>query len=342
MMDGPPEHLPAYSIIVPVYNGSDTLARCLSPLTRQDYPAECYEVIVVDDGSTDDTAEIASGYPIRLIRLPANQGRMAARNTGARAALHDNLVFIDSRVEFPPTGLRLLSDEDYLPQLFWVYTRGEGWGWFNRIISLIRRRYYRPLLPLSPQEAAAREPFHLTPENFQRAAKGTTAFACPRDLWLECQPEDQSKHASDDTSVLRKIVERKPILKRYDLYVTYTQRERLGHALRHLFQRGPLFAAYYLRPGGAYHDLWRGLLLAGALALGGLVGLGLLAGWATVLLIAAGLALLASLGAGLYLARRPSDVLLAMVMLPLVVGAFGAGILWGALVVGRANQQQTA
>jgi glycosyltransferase involved in cell wall biosynthesis len=342
MIDHTPEQLPTYSIIVPVYNGSDALACCLSRLTQQEYPAECYEVIVVDDGSTDDTAAIASGFPIRLIQLQTNQGRMVARNTGAEAALHDNLVFVDSRVEFPQTGLRLLSEVEYLPQLFWVYTRGEGWGWFNRILSLIRRRYYWPQIPLTPEEASRRQPFYLTPDNFDRAAKGTTSFACQRDLWLEGQPEDQSKYASDDTSVLRNIVERKPILKRYDLYVTYTQRERLGHALRHLFQRGPLFGAYYLRPGGKYHSLWIGLLVAGILVFPWLIVLGFLIGWVHTLYIAGGFVFLSLLGAGLYLAQRPSDVLLAMVMLPLVVGSFGAGILWGALVVGQTTQQPSA
>jgi len=52
-----------FSIIVPVYNGADTLPACLEALVGQTYPREQYEVIVVNDGSTDATPQIAARYP---------------------------------------------------------------------------------------------------------------------------------------------------------------------------------------------------------------------------------------------------------------------------------------
>jgi glycosyltransferase involved in cell wall biosynthesis len=87
-----------FSVIVPVYNGAETLDDCLAALVDQDYPRDRYEIIVVDDGSTDDTSQIASRYPARVIDLERNQGRIVARNAGARVAKYETLVFNDVRV----------------------------------------------------------------------------------------------------------------------------------------------------------------------------------------------------------------------------------------------------
>src|SRR5262249_20442427 len=74
---------PRISVVVCSRNGSATIGTCLGALDRLDYPD--FEVIVVDDGSTDRTAEIAASFDVRLIRTP-NRGLSAARNTGLEAA----------------------------------------------------------------------------------------------------------------------------------------------------------------------------------------------------------------------------------------------------------------
>jgi len=89
------------SVIVPVYNGEASIAGCLEALLRQDYPRSDYEVIVVDDGSTDGTADEVSRYTgsqspaVRCVKQ-ANQGPAGARNHGAQAASGDILLFTDS------------------------------------------------------------------------------------------------------------------------------------------------------------------------------------------------------------------------------------------------------
>ncbi len=81
------------SVIIPAYNAEATLGRCLDALSAQSRRPR--EIIVVDDGSTDDTAKVARGYGVRVIQQ-ANAGPAAARNAGARAARGDLLLFTDA------------------------------------------------------------------------------------------------------------------------------------------------------------------------------------------------------------------------------------------------------
>src|SRR5207253_2000577 len=94
---------PFVSVVVCSYNGARTLAACLDSLGKLNYPE--YEVILVDDGSTDDTAYIEAQFPwVRYIHQ-SNQGLSHARNTGAAAAKGDVFAYTDSEC---------MADVDYL------------------------------------------------------------------------------------------------------------------------------------------------------------------------------------------------------------------------------------
>jgi len=90
------------SVIVPVYNGAQTIERCLNALAAQTVPPYRYEIIVVDDGSVDDTAAVIRRWRTRhpALRLTlvqqANAGPAAARNHGARLAQAPLLLFTDA------------------------------------------------------------------------------------------------------------------------------------------------------------------------------------------------------------------------------------------------------
>jgi glycosyltransferase involved in cell wall biosynthesis len=108
--------LPRISVIVPVYNAGRTLAQCLESLQRQTDSG--YEVIVVDDRSTDDSRDIARSIGekagFRLIELEINKGQAVARNQGAKVATGDILAFVDADVVVPDDWLvryrRLLEE----------------------------------------------------------------------------------------------------------------------------------------------------------------------------------------------------------------------------------------
>ncbi|MBX3464651.1 MAG: glycosyltransferase family 2 protein [Planctomycetes bacterium] len=87
--------LPAVSVVIPTFNRARLLPRAIDSVLAQTLPAA--EVIVVDDGSTDDTADVIAGYGdrVRYLQQP-NAGVSAARNKGIRAARHELIAFLDS------------------------------------------------------------------------------------------------------------------------------------------------------------------------------------------------------------------------------------------------------
>lgn len=91
-----------YTIIVPVYRAVEVLPRCLAALIDQSVPCDDYEIIIVDDGSPDLTAEVAEkmleGANGRVVRAP-HGGPARARNLGARAARGEVLAFTDADCE---------------------------------------------------------------------------------------------------------------------------------------------------------------------------------------------------------------------------------------------------
>lgn len=95
-------------MIIPAYNAGETIAACLESVLAQE-TTEPFEVIVVDDGSTDDTAAIASDYPGVRVLIQPNVGASEARNHGAREAAGWMLLFIDADCIATPRWLDALA-----------------------------------------------------------------------------------------------------------------------------------------------------------------------------------------------------------------------------------------
>lgn len=102
-----PPRVPFVSVVVASYQGARTLPACLESLERLNYPA--YEIILVDDGSTDTTPEIAARHPaVRTVRFGQNEGLSAARNAGIDAARGEIVAFTDADCRADPDWLRYL------------------------------------------------------------------------------------------------------------------------------------------------------------------------------------------------------------------------------------------
>jgi len=96
------------SVIIPVYNSKDTIEECLKSVYNSDY--KNYEVIVVDDRSTDNSIEIIKKFPCKLIRMGKNSGPAKARNTGVKYSKGDILLFMDADVLIKKNTLKKFND----------------------------------------------------------------------------------------------------------------------------------------------------------------------------------------------------------------------------------------
>jgi glycosyltransferase involved in cell wall biosynthesis len=160
------------SVIIPVYNERDTIAQTIgrvraSPAflvipserearceeSRGPLPAD-REIIVVDDASTDDTAEIVAalaGDDLMLVRQPRNQGKGAAIRRGLEAVTGDVVIIQDADLEYDPADYPALIAPIALGEATVVYgtraPRFEGMRWphriFNRLAALLANLLYR-------------------------------------------------------------------------------------------------------------------------------------------------------------------------------------------------------
>lgn len=138
-----------FSIIIPAYNAEAYLKRCLDSILSQNYSD--YEVIVIDDGSTDGTASILKQYPQVKIISQTNHGMASARNRGMEMAQGDYILFVDSDDRLCPNALAILvphlDGEDIVGFGTQIYNESNGiytdnpiqstaattgWDYFNR------------------------------------------------------------------------------------------------------------------------------------------------------------------------------------------------------------------
>ena len=142
-----PTDWPLVSVVMPVYNGESFLRESLESVLAQDY--EPFEVVVVDDGSTDATADIAQSFPgVRYLKQ-TQSGAGEARNRGIVAARGELVANVDADDVLPPWKLRVQAA--YLvehPEVGCVLGRQE---WINPPPGLVRDPVYGELdgIPLT-------------------------------------------------------------------------------------------------------------------------------------------------------------------------------------------------
>lgn len=103
---------PIVSIVIPAYNEHEAIGHVLDDVVVAMEPLKIgYEIIVVDDGSSDDTATLCGAYPrVRVVSHPYNRGTGAARTTGVREARGEYIVMIDADGTYPADAIPRLLD----------------------------------------------------------------------------------------------------------------------------------------------------------------------------------------------------------------------------------------
>lgn len=104
-----PGYFPFVSVVIPTRDRGKELVECLESVYAQDYPADRIEIIVVDDGSVDETRKLAGGFPCKLLSNPSSRGQSFCRNLGAQEATAEIIALIDDDCVAGPTWLRDLA-----------------------------------------------------------------------------------------------------------------------------------------------------------------------------------------------------------------------------------------
>lgn len=341
----PSGETPALSVVIPAFNSAPWLPSTLDALAEAvRRSGRATEVIVVDDGSTDDTADAvrvaARTFPGVLgVVSQDNRGRFLARWEGMARARADVVMLLDSRVLIHPDALtHVLRDADGATS---------GGAWNASVVTdpsapLVGHFWEVPTHVFWGRYLRDPRPMVLTGENFDDAPKGTTMFlgraAVLRDAFTEAWPEGDARLVSDDTKVLRVIARRWGIRLDPEFSATYRPRTSLRGFVRHTYDRGTLFVDSYAGTTALRSIVLVALAALPLAVLGILVWLIVAGAWATalgLLLVGILVALLPMLPAARN--RCPARGLIAYaVCLPVFVVPFWAGLVRGIVLHGRA------
>lgn len=240
------------TVVIPSYNSArwlpETLKALKASLRQSTWDAE---IIIVDDGSTDETAKVLEKLSldrtidIRVISQP-NEGRFLARWAGISLAKNEKILLLDSRVIIGEDSLRFVqerinnSSEDLvwnafvetdekssLPGFFWDIPTRLFWGKF----------------------LANPQPVRFGTDGFDSYPKGTGCLLVGTDLlrrsYLSVWPEGDKMLVSDDTRLLREIVRQRDIVLDPSFHATYRPRVDFASFMSHTFNRGTLFVDSY-------------------------------------------------------------------------------------------------
>ena len=131
------------SIIIPMYNATDYIDKCLSSISRQS--EKNLEVILVDDGSTDDTVKKAEKYGFCIVKLKNGGNPSKARNFGAKKASGDTFIFVDADIVLKPDSIEKIVSkvsEEETVSFSGIYAKETpASGFFSQLQNLIL--YYR-------------------------------------------------------------------------------------------------------------------------------------------------------------------------------------------------------
>jgi glycosyltransferase involved in cell wall biosynthesis len=326
----------AFSIILPTYSGADTIGDTLSSIANQTKVID-FELIIIQDGPQPAVeASVRQALKNNKLNefanykvLPKNIGRFEARFTGAKLAKTRQLLFIDDRVELSPDFFKKLVKLNKPAMMGNVIEK------IDQSTNLISETLYRiRRLVYGSKSGSDFKDYYIDKANFESSPKGTASLYVNKQLFIEaCESiiatkvGIDSRYFNDDTGLIRYIVDHgQPIYRSSSIKIYYLPRKSFLEAFWHLYNRGPLFVDYYLRPGSKFFPLLMIIYLTLWITL-------ILAFWEPKVilgLLIIGLSI--DLWATLKLSHKPRTITKTMIGLPLVLSIFTLGVIKGSLI----------
>jgi glycosyltransferase involved in cell wall biosynthesis len=316
------------SVIIPLLNASEDVEGVFKSIVAQTgVDKKTIEIIVVNDGSSDDTEEKVeehrrlfddfSGF--RVIEHKNRIGLAQSRYDGARAATGRFLTFIDKKLRPDTDYLASLLSKKYNFVIGNVYMDKTRSPW-DRMLVLIRKKLYFPYFNHPFDDIKLDQK---TYSSFKNKGGGGVMLVM-RSHYLEVTGSiKKSKHISDDSLIIVKLLELEPLLKTASAKALYLNRTGFNDNLRHLYERGPKFVDYYTKPGTRFFPAIIAFIF---LLLADIV----LAFFAPIVLQYELLtAILLLILLSIYLAEEPLDFVTCLWLFPIIFVAFASGILKG-------------
>jgi len=231
------------SVVIPTFNMAHHLDQLLNSLKAVGLFDHVREVLVVDDGSYDETSVVLQRWSsVKALRLEKNRGRFWARFLGAQKVDAENILFLDTR---------LVLAENFLLGLENALASGGGAvGWVDidttkNIFCLYWQRSHEFIFKnhYSHRDSGA----ELTLENYDNFLKGTGVFLCKTKDFLEvCQEIQDLDIKSDDTLLMKKLLKKTRMFINPNMRIWWEPRDSLKDFLARIVDRGPGFVEYHI------------------------------------------------------------------------------------------------
>lgn len=248
------------SVIIPAYNAEAWIGPTLKHLWAALSPTKwkSIEIIVVDDGSKDQTARVAMTTLDEkkvTVLSQENQGRFKTRKNGLDKASGDYIFFIDSRTYAHKNAFTFLVQamKKYPEAVVWnghihIERKGNIQARFWYVVTFVAWRRYLAKPKLT----------HYGLKDFDYYPKGTTCFFAPKDLLVQAYEQFETifedlKYSNDDSSLIRYIAEKTDIYLDPHFAFTYNSRSTMKAFFKHTLHRGIVFIDGFLKPGTRYY-----------------------------------------------------------------------------------------
>lgn len=324
------------SILTPIYNEEDYISRYLDSLINLNYPKSSYEVVFVDDASTDRSAEIIKEFhsqnpqiPLKYYKNKKNKGILFTLNEAIKYSNYEFIVII---------GAHSIIDANILSAFSEIYKdtksnviMGNSLFESDNNISIIQNAIVRRLYGKNKVSDNFTD-YYINEENFEENPKGTSPLFIKKQTYIDNAPTETGKKVSDDIKLFKNIIESEgKFLRTSKAKCIYLSRNSILNEIIHIHERGPKFIDYYLHKGTRFFKYIVLLIALSIIAPFLILLIYYLGGFKLVLVLKLIFLVLLFLVPLILFARKTKEII-PMLIFPILLISFVVGVYKGLLI----------